>query len=155
VSDAKRRQPLQERANGEGADGADREDFLHPTGLEALEQAVDRAERFEQSGRERHALVGQLQPPVRAAEQFNAELALQRLDLMADRSLRDAQLVRRLGERQVPGRGFERQRIQGDRGSRHLIPSFPHALTDKLSLVHVGVSLEALRVGTPGRAHPH
>src|SRR5262249_3411397 len=42
-----------------------------------------------------------------APEQLQAELRLERLDLLTDRALRDAQLLRRLGEAQVPCRGLE------------------------------------------------
>ena len=54
---------------------------------------------------------------MRAAEQGGAQTLLQPLDLMADRRLGDAQLLRRPGEGEMPRRGLEgAQRVErGDR----------------------------------------
>ena len=71
--------------------------------------------------RQQHlALVGQDQRPVHAAEQRRAQVLLERADLMADRRLGDEQLVGRLGEAEVAGRGLERaQRIERRQSGRH------------------------------------
>ena len=53
------------------------------------------------------ALLGQHQRARPALEQGDAQVLLQRPDLPADRRLRDEQLLGRLGEAEVAGRGLE------------------------------------------------
>ena len=50
----------------------------------------------------------QRQRPVLPDEQAYPQFLLQPPDLVADRGLRDVQFGRRVGEAQMPGRGFER-----------------------------------------------
>ena len=72
-------------------------------------------EAFAQRIEPRDAFLGQFEPLARAPEQHGAEMVFERADLLADRSRRHRQLVRCLGEGEVPrggvvnAQGVERQ----------------------------------------------
>ena len=63
---------------------------------------------------------GDDQPLALAIEELEAELRLERLDLVADRALRDAQLLGGAREALVAGRGLEGlERVQRRQAARH------------------------------------
>ena len=78
---------------------------MRPTPLERVGHAV---ERIAQVGQQRLALAGYLEPARTAHEQRHAEPLLERLDLVADRGLRDVQLLGGVGEAGVAGGRLER-----------------------------------------------
>jgi hypothetical protein len=79
--------------------------------VEALQQAIgaerDPVERIPHHGQVVVAGLGDDQPLAFAVEKLQAELGLQSLHLMADRTLGDAQLVRGSREALVPRRGLK------------------------------------------------
>jgi len=67
-----------------------------------LHRRLNAAKRFRQPRQQHLRRRGQLNRTVHAVEQHDAEVLLQRVDLMADRGRGDMQLVRSLAETQVP-----------------------------------------------------
>ena len=72
------------------------------------------------AGREALTFVGQANPAARALDEPHAEIALQRLDLMTDRAVREAERFRGLGEATRARRGIERpQRLHRRQAQAH------------------------------------
>ncbi len=83
--------------------------------VEQLQRGADASKRILQGGRQRGAGIAEQQAARGALKERLAQLRLQRLDLMADRRLRDTQLVGGSGEIQVARRSLEDfQAVQGD-----------------------------------------
>jgi hypothetical protein len=72
-----------------------------------LRPGVEQRERLVRDAVQLLAGARELERPAAALEQRLADLLLERLDLAADRRLRDEQLLRRAGEAQVARRGAE------------------------------------------------
>jgi len=85
-----------------------------------LYRRCERVEALAQARQRRARRLGELHAAPGAAEQFHAQVFLERLDLVADGGLRDGKLVRRLLERQVARGGLEYpQRVQGRQAINH------------------------------------
>nr|WP_324618471.1 hypothetical protein [Sphingobium sp. AEW4] len=95
---SKHRQFFEERADYKRSNRADGQHLLRVPALEPLEQTINSAEGFEQRRRQRETLVSQFQAAIGAAKERDTQAKLQGLDLVADRRLRDAQVVRRPGK---------------------------------------------------------
>ena len=103
-----RRQP----ADGEGGPERDSQGAAAVGRAQPFDGGGDAPEGVAEHGMERRAVLGQGQPARQAVEQAHAKVALQRLHLVADRRLGDAELDGGAGEAQVPRRGLES--AQGD-----------------------------------------
>jgi hypothetical protein len=113
----------EEPADGEGSDGAERQDLAHVAGLEALQHVGHAVEAVLQRREERQALLGDHQPARQAAEERDPEPLFQELHLVADGGLGDAEFDRRAREGQVSGSGFEgAQRVQRKVWPDHRMP---------------------------------
>ena len=122
VALAEARQARQEPLGGQGVGDAHGQRPGVLVGAQAPGRRVDSVEGRGQGRQVELAGVGQHEPPVQAPEQLHAERLLQGLDLMADRGLGDVELLGRLGERQVPGRGLEgAQGVERGQASGHAI----------------------------------
>ena len=89
---------------------------MQPLGAER-----DAVERVAQDGEVFAALLGDDEALALAREELEPELGLQRLHLVADGALRDAQLLGRPREALVPGGGLEGlQGVQGRKAAQHL-----------------------------------
>ena len=73
-----------------------------------------------QAGVERLARRRERDRPHAAVEEFEAQMILESTNLVAERSGRDVQLQRRLGQAKMPGGGLERaKRVQRGRSAMH------------------------------------
>ena len=136
-------EPVHQPLAGEIGRRADRE----RAGLVLLQQGFG-AERQLVEGVTHHGEIaapggGDDEAAMFAVEQPAAELGFERLHLLADRALRDAQFLRGLGEALMPRRGLAGlQRIQGRQAADHAgrLPcmslSRPRSRNDGLCLWH-------------------
>src|SRR5215470_2389530 len=103
-------------------DRRDTQDQRTPTIVlpQGVQRPLQLGEAGAQPGKKRLAGVGQEQRIASATEEPDLEIVLQRLYLVADRSHRDAQLVRGLRDAQVTARRFEgAERVEGGDIFRH------------------------------------
>src|SRR5262249_35351675 len=87
---------------------------------EALGTERDPVERVADDGEILAAALGDHQPLTLAVEELDAELLLQRLDLVAERAMRDAELLGRARKTFVARRGLEgAKRIERGQSPEH------------------------------------
>jgi class 3 adenylate cyclase/TolB-like protein len=88
--------------------------------IEARQRVPDMKEARLQAGLERLACRGQGDRPHAAVEEFEAQMIFESANLVAERSRRDVQLQRRLGEAEMPGSALEgAKRVQRGRSAMH------------------------------------
>ena len=113
-------EPGQQPASREGADHPHRQHLAHPPALVAVQRLADPIERVAQHRHQRQPLVGEREAPRQAPEQRHAEPPLEQGDLVAHRTLADAQLDRGTGEVEMPRRRLEgAQRVERKLGTFH------------------------------------
>ena len=142
-----RGQPRQQPFGGQRRQRRDRQHTVVVLAQQAVGGESQIVERGTDAGEVVLRLRRQCQGAVLADEQANPKLFLQPFDLMADRSLRDVQLGRRLREAQMPGRGLKSpQSIQRRQpGGHSAIPQYMslyHAKRYKVSFVECPVSTD-------------
>src|SRR6516162_1476110 len=113
-------QPMDEPLRGEIRRGAHGERAAALALQQAFGSIADAVESVAHDREIGAACLGDDQPLAFAIEQLQPELGLERLDLMADGALGDAQFLGRAREALVPGRGFESlERVERRQAARH------------------------------------
>src|SRR5208282_436721 len=88
--------------------------------IEARQRVPDMKEARLQAGVERLACRRERNRPHAAVEEFEAQMIFESANLVAERSGRDVQLQRRLGQAEMPGGRFEgAKRVQRGRSAMH------------------------------------
>src|SRR6266478_1361267 len=125
-----RHQPFGSQAGG----CADDEEAVLARAIEPPDRVANALEPGVQTRIDEASRAGQLDRAAASMKQRDAQLLLQSVDLMAERSRRHVQLIRRLGETEVAGNrleGFER--IERRQGARHM--SYSQASREIISFV--------------------
>ena len=93
---------------------------MSPNAIEARQRVPDMKEARLQAGVERLACRRQGDRPHAAVEEFEAQMIFESANLVAQRSGRDVQLQRRLGQAEMPGGGLESaKRVKRGRSVMH------------------------------------